>query len=251
MGLVTAPPLLARLAGEGREHALGLGFGILAEVLVAEHVDGRGPPVRVEGEQVAEERGAGGRHAGEAGADDGARGEGVLGEAQGSGVGQAAEPGPGLVGGDAAELEDLGHLVDLVLALEEWLAGEELAKDAADAPHVDGGAVCARAQEELRATVPECDDERGEFWRGRVGDIAGHAKVGNLKLATVVEEEVGGLEVAVEDPVVVEVGDARGQLEEKLLDLGGEEGLGHVFEDALEVMLHELEDEEYRARSIS
>ncbi len=47
----------------------------------------------------------------------------------------------------------------------------------------------------------------GEFGRG-VADVARHAEVGYLELAAVVEEEVGGFEVAVEDPVVVEVGDA-------------------------------------------
>ena len=42
----------------------------------------------------------------------------------------------------------------------------------------------------------------------------------------------------------MQVGDARGELVQQRLDLGGEEGLGHVLEDALEVVLDELEDEE-------
>lgn len=245
------PPLLAGLAGEGGEHGLGLWPGVLPEVLVAQHVARAGPPGRVEAQEVGEEGGAGGGQEGEAGADDGADGGAAVGaggggggEAEGAGVGQAAEAGPGVVGGDAAELEDAGELVDLVAALEEGLAGEELAEDAADAPHVDGGAVGGAAEEELGAAVPEGDDELGEAARGRVAAVAGHAEVGDLELAAVVEEEVRGLEVAVQDPAVVEVGDARRQLEEEGLDLGREEGLRHVLEDGLEVVFEELEDEE-------
>lgn len=37
----------------------------------------------------------------------------------------------------------------------------------------------------------------------RVADIARHAKVGNLEHATVVEEKVGGFEVAVQNGVGV------------------------------------------------
>lgn len=134
-------------------------------------------------------------------------------------------------------------MVDFVAALEEGLAGEEFPEDAADAPGVDRGGVAGRAEEELGRAVPEGDDELGEFG-GRVADVAGHAEVGDLELAAVVEEEIGGLEVAVEDPVVVEVGDARGELEEEGFDFGGEEGLGHVFEDGLEVVFDEFENEE-------
>lgn len=52
-----------------------------------------------------------------------------------------------------------------------------------------------------------------------------------------------------EDVVLVEVGDARSELEEEALDFGGEEGFWHVLEDALEVVFDEFEDEEDGAGS--
>ncbi len=81
-----------------------------------------------------------------------------------------------------------------------------------------------------------------------VADEARHAEVGDLEPAAVVEEDVGGLEVAVEDPVLVEVGDARGELLKESFYLGGEEGLGHVVEDGVQVVLDEFEDEEDAVR---
>ena len=106
-------------------------------------------------------------------------------------------------------------MVDFVFALEQWLAGEQLAKDAADAPHVDGLSVGLCAEEELWRAVPEGDDELGQV-RGRgVAYVACHAKVCDFQDAAVGEQEVGGLEVAVEDVVRVQVGDTRDQLKEE------------------------------------
>lgn len=208
VGLVPSPPLLAGLAGERGEQALGFGLRILSEVFVLQHFLGGWTLLRVQGEEAIEQRGAGGCEVRETGADDGAGGErGLFGEAQGAGVGEAAEARPGVFGGDAAELKDFGYLVDLVGPLQEWFAGDELAHDAADGPHVDGGIVGARSEEELGGAVPECDDELGEFGAG-VADVAGHAEVCDLEEAAVGEEEVGCFEVAVEDVVLVEVGDA-------------------------------------------
>src|SRR5262245_58460133 len=47
-GLFPPPPLLARLAREGREHGLLLRLGVLPEVLVRQHLLGRRPAVRVQ-----------------------------------------------------------------------------------------------------------------------------------------------------------------------------------------------------------
>lgn len=71
----------------------------------------RGPGFRVQGEEGSEQLGAGEGEEGEFGADDGAGCVWVAGEAEGAGVGEAFEAGPGLLGGDAAELEDLWGLV--------------------------------------------------------------------------------------------------------------------------------------------
>lgn len=160
-------------------------------------------------------------------------------------VGEFPKPRPRLLGGHAAELKDLSQLFHFVVTLEQGLPVDELAKDAAHAPHVDGGVVGRGPEDELRRAVPERDDELGES-RGRwVADISRHAKVGNLELAAVVEEEVGRLEVPVEDPVFVQVRDSGRELEEETLDFGGEERLGHVLEDAFKIMFDEFENEKY------
>lgn len=132
------PPLLARLARKRGKHGGRLGPRVLGEVGVLEDGGGgRGARVRVEGEERGKQRGAGAGEEREAGADDSARGlRGRLarGQAEGLGVGEALEGGPGVFGGDTAEFEDLrgvlggcggrggrgaclGELVDFVFAL--------------------------------------------------------------------------------------------------------------------------------------
>ena len=44
---------------------------------------------------------------------------------------------------------------------------------------------------------------------GWVPEIASHPKIRDFEHAPIVQEEIGSLEIAVEDPVLVEVGDAR------------------------------------------
>jgi hypothetical protein len=97
-------------------------------------------------------------------------------------------------------------LVDLILALKKRFAGEKLAKYAAHTPHVDSSAVHLCAKEQLWSAVPESDDKLCELgWR--VADIARHAEISDLELATVVEKEIRSLEIPMEDPVVVQVSD--------------------------------------------
>ena len=66
------------------------------------------------------------------------------------------------------------------------------------------------------------------------------AEIGNLDLSAVVHEEVGGFEVAVEDPVGVEVGGCGEELVEDGFEFGGEEGLVHFFGEGFEVVFDEV-----------
>lgn len=181
MRLVQPAPLLTGLTGERREQALRLGLGILLEVPVPQHLVRRGATVRVQGQQVREQRTPSVSELREPGADDGSCGGGrrLRRQPEGPGIRQAAERRPGLRGGNAAELEDLGDLVDFVGALEEGVAGEELGEDAAHAPHIDGPSVGPGAEEEFRGAVPEGDDQLGQLGR-RVSHVACHAKIGDL-----------------------------------------------------------------------
>lgn len=90
---------------------------------------------------------------------------------------------------------------------EEGATGVHLGHDAAGGPDVDGGGVGAGAEEDVGGAVPQGDDFVGE---GVDGDAegAGETKVGKFEVAGGVDEEVLGLEVSVEDAVVVAEGDA-------------------------------------------
>lgn len=74
--------------------------------------------------------------------------------------------------------------------------------------------------------------------------IARHAEIGHFQLPAIVHEEVGRLQVAVQDPIGVQVVDRGGELEEKGLDLRGEEGLLHFFLQRFEVVFDEIHDKE-------
>ena len=128
-------------------------------------------------------------------------------------VRQLAHPGPDLLGRGADGLADDVELRDLALAaaglflvLEESAriqgAGDELREDHAHGPDVDGAAVVSGAVEELGGPVPDRDDLAGHVGVG-TGEGAREAEVGELDLAVGGDEEVVGLDVAVQDEVLV------------------------------------------------
>lgn len=63
----------------------------------------------------------------------------------------------------------------------------------------------------------------------RIPIVPRHTKIRNLDLSAIVHQDVGGLEISMQDPIAVEVLDGGGELEKERLDLGGEERLHHVF----------------------
>ena len=157
---------------------------------------------------------------------------------------QCAERGPRRCARGAKQAEDLAQLLDLVLAGKERIARQQLAEDAPERPDVDFGPVARRAEEEFGGPVPQGDDKLGEI-RGRWGGcVACHAEVCELDLTAVVEEEVRGFQVAMQDVVGMEVGGCGCDLEKEGLDFGGEEGLGHILEEGLEIVFEEVHDEE-------
>ena len=151
---------------------------------------------------------------------------------------------PGALGGCAHQAEDLLELVLVGGAGEQGAAGVHLGHDAACAPDVDASVVGAGAKEDVGGAVPEGDDLVGE---GVDGDAegAGEAEVGEFELALGVDEEVLGLQVAVEDAVVVAEGDAL----EELMHEGftGDEvqaaAIAAGIHVLLEVFVHVFEDE--------
>ena len=114
---------------------------------------------------------------------------------------------PGALGWCAHNPEDLLKLVFVCGAGKEGPAGVHFCHYAPCRPNVDAGVVGAGAEEHVGGAVPEGDNFVGE---GVDGDAKGpgKAKVGELELAFVVDQEVLRFEVAMEDAIVVAEGDA-------------------------------------------
>jgi hypothetical protein len=95
--------------------------------------------------------------------------------------------------------------------VEQRAAGDELGKDAANAPNIDRGGVVTRAQEDLGRAVPQGDHLVGVAAHGDA-KRAGQTKVGQLERALAVNEQVVRLEVAVQHAPRVAIVNARQQL---------------------------------------
>jgi hypothetical protein len=113
--------------------------------------------------------------------------------------------------------EDLEDLVNLRVTGEQRLARAHLSEDTAHRPHVDASRVLSTAEQDLRRTVPQSDHLVG-VCAERDTKSAGEPEVGELEVVVLVDEEVLGLEVAVEDAVSVAVAHALTQLHHELLD---------------------------------
>ena len=90
---------------------------------------------------------------------------------------------------------------------EQRAAGVHFRHDAPGGPDVDAGVVGPAAQEDVRRAIPQGDDLVGE---GVDGDAerAGETEIRQLQLAFVVDQQVLGLEVSMQDAVLVAEGDA-------------------------------------------
>lgn len=98
--------------------------------------------------------------------------------------------------------------IDVRLALDERrLASEQLSRDDTDTPDVESRSVVPHAEADLGPAVAPRHDRWRHVWC-RVAVVTCEAKVTDLDVAKVVVQNVGGLEVAVEDPVVVQVAHA-------------------------------------------
>jgi hypothetical protein len=132
---------------------------------------------------------------------------------------------------------------DLGLPGHDWLPGEQLGEDATGAPEVHGDAVLGGAEQELRRSVPERDHAAGHGLRLPGVEEGGEAEVGDPERAVVADEEVGSLDVPVEDSPGVAVAQALEDLGHEAFDLRLRESLSRERGEAGEVVLHVLEDE--------
>ena len=80
-------------------------------------------------------------------------------------------------------------------------------KNASRGPHVDRGRVELGAEEDVRRAVPQRDD-LGRVAPHRDAERPRQPEVGQLQLAALVDEQVLGLQVAVQDVAAVAVREA-------------------------------------------
>jgi hypothetical protein len=93
------------------------------------------------------------------------------------------------------KLRNDGELVDVVLSGEQRLSLEHFREDAARAPDVHLDIVLLPREHDLRCSVVPC------------GDIAGHlgvlytgeSEIANLEIAVLVDEDVTGLQITMDD----------------------------------------------------
>lgn len=161
----------------------------------------------------------------------------------------------GLRTGTSAGVDDKIELVLGIMAREEGAAlVEHLGKDAADRPHINSGGVVGRAgHNELRGSVPAGGDVVGpedDVWLLIIEGSAGEAEVDDAEVALGVDQDVGGLEVAVEDAGGVNVVYATNKLEDQPANmLVGQ--LNLRAKDAGQISGHEFEDDKYVVEAVA
>ena len=164
-------------------------------------------------------------------------------------LGKTRDPRPRPLGRRAHQPEDLEQLVLVRGAGEQGAAREHLRHDAAGAPDVDAGVVSPTPEQDVRGAIPQRDDLVAESVDGDA-EGAREAEIREFQLPLVVDEQVLGLEVAVQDAVFVAEGYAAQELPHEAFDGAGFEGAAraavgrvvavHVL---FEVFVHVLEDE--------
>ena len=149
-------------------------------------------------------------------------------------LGHRAEQRPVFPVRQAEHLADLAHLVTLeghrllsvllgFLAFKDGPQRQELGEDAADGPEVDGGRVVSASEQQFGGTVPDCHDDfiAGEEGVQGLEEEAREAEVADLDAAAGGHHDVCGFQVAVYDPVLVEVEQAGEQLVHCASEAGG------------------------------
>ena len=106
-----------------------------------------------------------------------------------------------IVWGRPEKFGDDGELVDVVLAWEERLALEHLGKDTAGAPDIDLDVILLPGEHDLGCPIVPRRDVASHL---RILN-AGEAKVANLQVAVLVDQDVAGFQVPVDDAGGVDV----------------------------------------------
>lgn len=175
--------------------------------------------------------------------------------------GHRDQTGPGLLPGQAQDLDDLHHLVALegdglfavhlgFLAFEDGSQREEFCEDAPHCPEVDGRRVVPTSEQKFRGAVPDGDDHlvSGEEGVERLVEQTRKTEIADPDCAVGGDEDVGRLQIPMEHPVAVQVEQAVQQLKQDRLDHRRGDGMSLrlrvVVDDLKQVVLRVLEDHE-------
>lgn len=100
-----------------------------------------------------------------------------------------------IVRGSSQQLGDYAKLIDVIFSGEERLALQHLGKNAPGAPDVNLNIVLLPSQHDFRGTVVSRRDVARHL---RVLD-SGEAEIADLQVAVLIDENVAGLEVTVDN----------------------------------------------------
>lgn len=114
-------------------------------------------------------------------------------------------------------LENFVDLIRFSFTLKNGFHCDQLAEDAADRPDVDRRRVFFGAEQEFGRAVPQSDNDRSvRFERRSV--FSGQSEIAHFQNTPVAQQQIGRLQVAVKDPVIVQMSHSTQQLLQKTLD---------------------------------
>ncbi|CAI0642138.1 unnamed protein product [Colletotrichum noveboracense] len=232
--------LAAALLGQIR---ITRGLGLSAPPVVLQHVLGRDALLRIENERLHEQVHARGSH--------GAESTLVVVPAPdrlavvGDGVSrQLGDAWPVVFCGGSDGTTNERDLLNLRLGRHVRRTDDELRKHAAYAPDIDSAAVVLAAEEQLRRAVPACDDLVGHDLV-RIREASRETEISKLDLAVGSDQQVVGLDIAMQHEVLVAEPDGAGEHTHPGLDICGTVAdVGSVFDEHLEVAKREVFEDE-------
>ncbi len=163
--------------------------------------------------------------------------------------GEIAPPRPRGFRGRPHYAEDLIELIHFVPPWEEGVAEQHLSKHASHRPHIDCRGVTRSTEKKLRGAIPKSDHDRGVRPQ-RMGEVPSETEVTYFESALLSEEEIGCLEVTVEDPVGMKIRNGSQEITEHVLDLPVRKGRA-LGKEGLELVLHILHYHEHLVGGIT
>ena len=108
---------------------------------------------------------------------------------------------------EPCEDQDSFELIKNIISWEEWLIGSQFIDNASETPEIGGSGVVFGSQKNFGCSVPSCGDSLGHdiLVSFDIGYAADQSEIAELDLAIRVDEDVGWLQIAVEDRSAVQV----------------------------------------------